>query len=346
MKELNDEIKQALLAPFQSSEIRMRTSPYVAAYVTARVVMTRLDEVLPWQWSFRLAGPGATDANGTLHQDAVLTIHQPEGPSLEYHDRGSAAPDQAKGQAKQAKAAVSDCLKRCAVHAGVGRYLYELTGVANNVVPKAVLEKGLAAVGYRGPWDDRHHGVIGGVREADFEDESGELPRANGAKPTAEAPAAPVEDDVKPAPPAPKTVGMTLVQAKDLCKSLSERAFPGGDGIGAYLKSQGIERTRTVQEYFAANVALDKYLSAMMAGGPSPSGPGATVSQRDRARLADAVKKFGGNVASPSFVKWLSNHTENRAETLDNVLSEDVEDLLVKLTDFESKNSKKRTEVS
>jgi hypothetical protein len=171
LKELTPEVKQALLAPFQAAEVRMRSQPYVAAYVTARVVMTRLDEALPWQWSFKLTGSGLVDANGIMHQDGVLLIHGPNGQTLEFHDRGSAPPDLGKGQAKQAKHAVSDCFKRCAVHAGVGRYLYELTGVQGGFIPKGALEKALAAVGYHGPWDDRHHGKLGGIREADLEDE-------------------------------------------------------------------------------------------------------------------------------------------------------------------------------
>jgi hypothetical protein len=126
---------------------------------------------VPWRWSFHLAGAGVVDAQGVMHQDGWIAVRLADGTALEYHERGSAPPDLGKGQAKQAKHAVSDCFKRCAVHLGVGRYLYELEGVRAGQVPKASLEKALAAVGYRGPWDDRHHGAIGGMREADEEDE-------------------------------------------------------------------------------------------------------------------------------------------------------------------------------
>lgn len=169
MRELDNTAKQALLAPFQAAEVRVRTKPYVAAYVTARVVSTRLDEALPFQWSFRL-GEQWTDAAGVLNQTGALLLHQADGPTLEYWDRGSAVKDSA-GQPKQSKAAVSDCLKRCAVHLGVGRYLYELQGVSERGIPKASVEKALAAVGYSGPWDERHYGTIGGIREADAEDD-------------------------------------------------------------------------------------------------------------------------------------------------------------------------------
>lgn len=179
MRELNSEVKQLLLAPFQAAEVRVRTQPYIAAYVTARVVMTRLDEVLPWQWSFHLKGPVTYDKACVAHQDGVLTIHGPSGVTLEFHDRGSAPPDIAKGQAKQAKHAVSDCFKRCAVHVGIGRYLYELAGLSGGRIPKPNLEKALAAVGYRGSWDDRHYGPVGGIREADLEDEEGDAGEAD-----------------------------------------------------------------------------------------------------------------------------------------------------------------------
>jgi hypothetical protein len=170
MIELNRVTKQEMLAPFQAAEVRVRTQPYVAAYVTARVVMTRLDEALPWQWSFKLIDHWFDD-KGVMHQSGVIKVLLPDGRELEFEDRGMAGPDVGKGQLKQSKHAVSDCFKRCAVHLGVGRYLYELTGVQALKIPKANLEKALAAVGYAGAWDDRHHGSIGGIREADEEDD-------------------------------------------------------------------------------------------------------------------------------------------------------------------------------
>lgn len=182
MRELNKEVMQELLAPFQSAEIRVKTHPYVAAYVTARVVMTRLSEVLPFQWSFTL-GDHWIDTNGTVFQKGTLSLHGPNGQILCFDDMGSAPLDTAKGQAKQAKHAASDCLKRCAVHVGIGRFLYELQGVQGGKIPKPSLEKALAAVGYTGEWNDRHYGPIGGIREADLEDEP-EEPNASPAQPS------------------------------------------------------------------------------------------------------------------------------------------------------------------
>jgi hypothetical protein len=198
MIELTKEIKQKLLAPFHASEIRIRTQPYLAAYITARVVMTRLDEVIPWQWSFRLIGPGVLDPNEVMHQDGVLTVQHPDGTENHFYDRGSAPKDLAKGQAKQAKHAVSDCFKRCAVHVGVGRYLYEITGVQAGRIGRGGLEKSLAAVGYIGPWDDRHHGTIGGIRESDLEDDFGEAPTQHSEPEAPAPPAAPKANGNRP----------------------------------------------------------------------------------------------------------------------------------------------------
>jgi hypothetical protein len=35
MKDLSSEIKQALLAPFEAAEIRIKTQPYIAAYLSS-----------------------------------------------------------------------------------------------------------------------------------------------------------------------------------------------------------------------------------------------------------------------------------------------------------------------
>lgn len=165
---LNKETKQALLAPFQASEVRIRTQPSVQPYVTARTVMGRLDETLPWQWSFSL-GEHWYDDRGFLHQKGILTILGNEG-ILNFEDVGM-APADGKGQSKQSKHATSDCFKRCAVPVGPGRYLYELQGVNPQAIPESSLRKALAAVGYSGAIEPCHWGKIGGIRHLDREDE-------------------------------------------------------------------------------------------------------------------------------------------------------------------------------
>jgi hypothetical protein len=259
MKDLTHEMKQSLLAPFEAAEIRIKVQPFIAAYITARVVMTRLDEVIPWQWSFKLIGPGVLDPNEVMHQDGVLTVQHPDGTENLFYDRGSAPKDLAKGQAKQAKHAVSDCFKRCAVHVGIGRYLYELTGIVSGRIPKGALEKALAAVGYTGPWDDRHHGGIGGIREADLEDDFGEVPTQ---------PATPV------APPA---------------------APPKANGNRPRMKLSDAEKER--------------------------------------------IKAFVPNLTAAPFLGWLKKNTANNAESVEDILAEDVEEVLRKLQELADKKA-------
>jgi hypothetical protein len=253
VKELTVEVKQALLAPFQAAEVRVRTQPYVAAYVTARVVMTRLDEVLPWQWSFKLVGSGVVDGNGVMHQDGILLIRHPDGAINEFHDRGSAPPDLGKGQAKQAKHAVSDCFKRCAVHVGVGRYLYEISGVQGGRIPKGGLEKALAAVGYNGPWDDRHHGSIGGIREADMEDEFEDAHAAPSAPSAAPSP--------NPAPsPEPKVAEAVKEAASPTPSAEKPAKSPASARPNIKINDEQKARITTAVEQGGGNVNASMFL--------------------------------------------------------------------------------------
>lgn len=118
-----DELKM----PFPSSDIRWRVGfrddaghrGSALAYVEARTVMNRLDDVLgPDGWSSEIK-PIQEDGRLT---GAIcrLTIFV-EGGEVVREDFG-AAPE---GQ-EAIKGAASDALKRAAVQFGVGRYLYEL----------------------------------------------------------------------------------------------------------------------------------------------------------------------------------------------------------------------------
>jgi hypothetical protein len=179
MRELNRDVKQELLAPFDAAEVRIRSKPSLQPYITARVVMSRLDDVLPFQWAFTL-GDHWLDDRKVLHQKAVLTVLGASGGILNYEDVGIAPPDAGNAPAKQSKQAVSDALKRCAVHLGIGRYLYELAGVTAQAIPEATLRKALAAVSYAGPIEPRHYGKIGGIRHLDSEDEGDDDAMAEG----------------------------------------------------------------------------------------------------------------------------------------------------------------------
>jgi hypothetical protein len=246
MKDLTHEMKQSLLAPFEAAEIRIKVQPFIAAYVSARVVMTRLDEVLPFQWDFESVDWNMSGS--VLNVKGCLRIFQPDFPPLCYFDWGSGPPDMAKGQAKQFKHALSDALKRCAVHAGIGRYLYELSGVTANKIPKANLEKAMAAVGWHGTVEDKHCCIIGGVRQGDYEDDdTGEA-----------APAPPV------APPAAP-------------KANSNR-------------------------------------------------PRMKISEEQQAQIKSFVPNPGAQ-----FFGWLKGNTANHADSLEDVLAEDFDELLLKL---------------
>lgn len=115
------QVKEQLAAPFPARRVswkpqafsRDRSSALMVAFIDARAVMERLDAVCPGDWAFDVKlFPGAPPtARGRL---TVL--------GLTRSDVGEAG----EGEAGTLKAAASDALKRCAVHFGVGRYLYDL----------------------------------------------------------------------------------------------------------------------------------------------------------------------------------------------------------------------------
>ncbi|MBB6096715.1 hypothetical protein HNR42_000127 [Deinobacterium chartae] len=116
MKQLAD-VQKRLAAPFPSQEVGFKPQAYsrdrkramLLAYVDARAVMDRLDEVVPGEWSFEIeviAGAAVPSVRGSLTIMGVTRQDIGEGDTL--------------------KAAASDALKRSAVHFGVSRYLYDL----------------------------------------------------------------------------------------------------------------------------------------------------------------------------------------------------------------------------
>ncbi|MPY65282.1 single-stranded DNA-binding protein [Deinococcus sp. SDU3-2] len=115
------QVKDLLAAPFPAARVawkpqtisRDRSSALMVAFVDARTVMERLDAVCPGEWAFdvKLFPGQPPTARGRL---TVL--------GLTRSDVGEAG----EGEAGTLKAAASDALKRCAVHFGVGRYLYDL----------------------------------------------------------------------------------------------------------------------------------------------------------------------------------------------------------------------------
>ena len=113
----------ALAAPFGASEVKARTETskktgvtITMSYVTARVVMNRLDSVLgPENWWERYV---------PLEHSVVceLTIRLPDGSTVTKSDAGGYAGMSDAGD--DDKSGFSDAMKRAAVKFGVGRYLY------------------------------------------------------------------------------------------------------------------------------------------------------------------------------------------------------------------------------
>jgi hypothetical protein len=118
-------LMKALAAPFDPSEVKFKPAvvsgnrALALAYVDARVIQDRLDEVLGvdgWQDDYECLADGSVLCRLRLRLgDEWITKVDVGGPS-EQPDGGD-----------RMKAAFSDALKRAAVKFGVGRYLYRLT---------------------------------------------------------------------------------------------------------------------------------------------------------------------------------------------------------------------------
>ena len=136
--EWTEKVRQELLAPFAAVEVDFlpkggKTMPYV----DARTVMRRLDDVFgPGGWSFSYSVQHLGDKAAAVQ--GILTVL-----NVVKCDAG-----EAHGEAELLKSAVSDALKRCAVHFGIARYLYALQPVTGGFIAPANIEQALRAVGY------------------------------------------------------------------------------------------------------------------------------------------------------------------------------------------------------
>lgn len=115
------EIFASLAAPFAADVVRSRKHDGIC-YITARAVMTRLDEVVgPENWNASYEG---------WSDDAVmcrLSITLPDGTVVTKCDVGAytrLADNNKADPGDDDKGGLSDALKRAAVLFGVGRYLY------------------------------------------------------------------------------------------------------------------------------------------------------------------------------------------------------------------------------
>jgi hypothetical protein len=119
-----DEIARRLREPFDAKEVDFRVQgrasestgkAQVVAYIDARVVQDRLDNVVgAGNWAFDWT-PLVIDQGEVQVAKGTLTVY-----GVSKSDAGSAS------NFEQSLGAVSHCFKRAAVHWGIGRYLYNL----------------------------------------------------------------------------------------------------------------------------------------------------------------------------------------------------------------------------
>lgn len=118
MTELDKAMLAKLAAPFSPNDVAWKPQAVkgnralAVAYIDARTVAERLDQVVAGQWEFDWEEASNGCVKGKLAIRGITRCdvgEQGDGP-----------------QGKTLKAAVSDCLKRAAVLFGVGRYLYRL----------------------------------------------------------------------------------------------------------------------------------------------------------------------------------------------------------------------------
>jgi hypothetical protein len=120
-----DNIYEKLKAPFSPIAVSYKINSYnhagtkaqITFYIDARDVQSRLNDVLGLSgWSFTWIPNRDSGVHGSL------TLHFGEK-SVTREDVGYPNSD---GKEQQDKDAVSDALKRCAVHFGIGNFLYNL----------------------------------------------------------------------------------------------------------------------------------------------------------------------------------------------------------------------------
>jgi hypothetical protein len=117
-------LTRALAEPFEPSEVKFKPAvvsgnrAMALAYVDARVIQDRLDEVLGvegWSDDYEVLADGSVVCRLRLRLGDEWVVKVDVGGPSEQQDGGD-----------RMKAAFSDALKRAAVKFGVGRYLYRL----------------------------------------------------------------------------------------------------------------------------------------------------------------------------------------------------------------------------
>jgi hypothetical protein len=119
------QIARRLAEPFDVTELRWKPGAVrgnralALAYVDARAVESRLDEVLGvdgWQDEYDYLPNGSVVCKLRCRIGSQWIVKSDVGGPIEQEDEGD-----------RTKAAFSDALKRAAVKYGVGRYLYRLS---------------------------------------------------------------------------------------------------------------------------------------------------------------------------------------------------------------------------
>ena len=119
-------LQEQLAAPFEADEVKWRaivtskdgTKAMCSAYLEARTIMDRLDEVVGaenWKDDYVFRDNGTVICHLSLCLDGEWTAKCDVGAPSEQPDAND-----------RDKAAVTDALKRCAVKWGIGRFLHRL----------------------------------------------------------------------------------------------------------------------------------------------------------------------------------------------------------------------------
>ncbi len=125
---LTQELLESLAEPFRSEQVRWKPQvvtdsgkALAVPYVDPRVVTERLDQVVGGGWAFHWEPLGVQGDRLVVKSSlTILGVTREDVGEYVLSDREQADPW---------KSAVSDALKRAAVHFGVGRYLYWLEAV-------------------------------------------------------------------------------------------------------------------------------------------------------------------------------------------------------------------------
>jgi hypothetical protein len=129
-----DAIMKALAAPFDPAHVRFKPAvvsgnrALALAYVDARVIQDRLDEVLGvtgWQDDYQILDDGSVVCRLRLRLGGEWITKVDVGGPSEQPDGGD-----------RLKAAFSDALKRASVKFGIGRYLYRLAAQWHDYDPQ------------------------------------------------------------------------------------------------------------------------------------------------------------------------------------------------------------------